>query len=176
MVPPFSHMDEIVPWWYCLKLEANVMIRITRQTDYGILLLSQMAAHPLEAVLTAKDAAKRSGIPLPMASKILKSLAREGLLASHRGVKGGYSLAVAPEMISLGDVIEALEGPIGITECSHTPGACEQESGCPVRTNWLRISITVKEALDRIPLSEMASPPEVMRARLVPLSQIGVRA
>lgn len=151
------------------------MIRITRQTDYGILLLSQMAVRPAGTPLTAKDAAKHSGIPLPMASKILKSLARRGLLVSHRGVKGGYSLAVSPDTISLGDVIEALEGPIGITECSHTPGACEQEPCCPVRTNWLRISVTVKEALDRIPLSAMASPPEVMRARLVPLTQIGVR-
>jgi Rrf2 family protein len=134
-----------------------------------------MAVRPAGTPLTAKDAAKHSGIPLPMASKILKSLARRGLLASHRGVKGGYSLAVTPDTISLGDVIEALEGPIGITECSHTPGACEQEPCCPVRSNWLRISVTVKEALDRIPLSAMASPPEVMRARLVPLTQIGVR-
>ena len=152
------------------------MIRTTRQTDYGILLLSQMADRPFETVLTAKDAAKRSGIPLPMASKILKALAKEGLLASHRGVKGGYSLALSPASISLGHVIEALEGPIGITECSHSPGVCEQEACCPVRSNWLRISITVKEALDRIPLSEMASPPEVMSARLVPLAQIGVRS
>ena len=69
------------------------MIRITRQTDYGILILSQLASEPTQAIHAAKDVAKRSGIPLPMASKILKALARAGLLASHRGVKGGYSLA-----------------------------------------------------------------------------------
>lgn len=134
------------------------MIRITRQTDYGILLLSQMASRPIDEVHTAKDAARRSGIPLPMASKILKALAKEGLLASHRGVKGGYSLAIAPERISIGDVIQALEGPIGITECSFNPGGCEQESSCPVRGNWQRISLAVRDALDRIPLSDMALP------------------
>jgi len=75
------------------------MIRITRQTDYGIVLLSQMAAAPLEEVHTAKHAAQQSGLPVPMASKILKALAREGLLVSHRGVRGGYRLAAAPELI-----------------------------------------------------------------------------
>jgi len=134
------------------------MIRITRQTDYGILILSQLASLPAEVVHAAKDVAKRSGIPLPMASKILKALARASLLASHRGVKGGYSLAVSADRISIADVIQALEGPFGITECSFNPGACEQEPCCPVRTNWQRISVAVRDALDRIPLSEMSVP------------------
>jgi FeS assembly SUF system regulator len=134
------------------------MIRITRQTDYGILLLSHLASRPIDEVHTAKDAARRSSIPLPMASKILKALAKAGLLASHRGVKGGYSLAVAADRISIADVIQALEGPIGITECSYNPGGCEQESSCPVRTNWQRISVAVRDALHRIPLSDMAVP------------------
>jgi len=134
------------------------MIRITRQTDYGILLLSHLASRPIDEVHTAKDAARRSSIPLPMASKILKALAKPGLLASHRGVKGGYSLAVAADRISIADVIQALEGPIGITECSYNPGGCEQESSCPVRTNWQRISVAVRDALHRIPLSDMAVP------------------
>ena len=134
------------------------MIRITRQTDYGILLLSQMASRPLSEVHTAKHAAERSKIPLPMASKILKALAKGGLLVSQRGVKGGYRLAASAEHISLADVIQALEGPIGITECSFNPGACEQEGSCPVRSNWQRISLAMRDALDKIPLSDMALP------------------
>jgi FeS assembly SUF system regulator len=153
------------------------MIRITRQTDYGILLLSQMAASPPEEVHTAKQAAQQSGLPIPMASKILKALAREGLLVSHRGVRGGYRLAAAPESISVGAVIRALEGPIGITECSYNPGACEQEGCCPVRVNWQRISVAVIDALDRIPLSEMSAPhPAILEAQLVSLTSLGVRA
>ena len=134
------------------------MIRITRQTDYGILLLSQMASRPLSEVHTAKHAAQQSSIPLPMASKILKALAKGGLLVSHRGVKGGYRLATAAEHISIGDVIEALEGPIGITECSSNPGTCEREGSCPVQTNWKRINVAMRDALDRIPLSDMVVP------------------
>ena len=134
------------------------MIRITRQTDYGILLLCQMASHPLSEVHTAKQAAQQSNLPLPMASKILKALAKGRLLVSHRGVKGGYRLAASAEQISIGDVIQALEGPIGITECSYSPGSCEREGSCPAQTNWKRISVAMREALDRIPLSDMVLP------------------
>jgi FeS assembly SUF system regulator len=134
------------------------MIRITRQTDYGILLLSKMASHPMAQVHTAKHAAQESKIPLPMASKILKALAKGGLLVSQRGVKGGYRLAAAAERISIADVIQALEGPIGITECSSNPGGCEQEGSCPVQSNWLRISLAMRDALDGIPLSDMVIP------------------
>ena len=93
-----------------------------------------------------------------MASKILKALAKGGLLVSHRGVKGGYSLAAAADRISIADVIQALEGPIGITECSSNPGSCEQEGFCPVQSNWQRINVAMREALDKIPLSDMIVP------------------
>jgi FeS assembly SUF system regulator len=145
------------------------MIRITRQTDYGILLLSQMANRPLSEVHTAKQAAQESSVPLPMASKILKALAKGGLLVSQRGVKGGYRLALSPERISIGDVIQALEGPFGMTECSHHPGSCEREGSCPVQANWNRISVAMFDALDKIPLSDMVKP-HVLRADLRLLS------
>ena len=94
------------------------MIRITRETDYGIVLLSRLASQPKEGIHTARDLATWAGLPYPMASKILKALARQGVLVSQRGARGGYSLAHRPEEISVGDVISALEGPFGITECA----------------------------------------------------------
>ena len=134
------------------------MIRITRQTDYGILLLSQLATRPPSEVHTAKDVARQSKISLPMVSKTLKALARGGLLVSQRGVKGGYRLSTQASRISIGNVIEALEGPIGMTECSFNPGACEQEGKCPVQANWQRISVAVRDALEKIPISELSRP------------------
>lgn len=134
------------------------MIRITRQTDYGILLLSHMASRPLEEVHTAKHVAQASRISFPMVSKILKALARAGLLISQRGVKGGYRLATHASHISIGHVIEALEGPIGITECSVHPGVCEQEGMCPVQSNWQRISVAMRDALEKIPISDLTGP------------------
>lgn len=136
------------------------MIRITRQTDYGILVLAHMASMPTDTVHTARDVARWSGIPQPMASKILKTLAREGMLVSHRGVKGGYSLAVHPDRITVGDVLRAMEGPVAMTECSAHPGLCGQERVCLVRVNWQRLNLAIRQALDRIPLHEMIAPNE----------------
>jgi FeS assembly SUF system regulator len=133
------------------------MIRITKQTDYGIVLLTHLAAHP-DRHFNAPELAAEARLPLPMVSKILKLLAREGLLASHRGVKGGYSLARQSESISMAEIIVALEGPIAITECVSVEGDCSHEALCPARSNWQRINVAVRSALEGITLAEMARP------------------
>lgn len=145
------------------------MIRITKQTDYGIVLLTLLASEP-GRLFTAPELAAEARLPLPMVSKILKALARQELLRSQRGVKGGYSLAIAAEEISITQVIEALEGPIGITECiDDTPGECGLSEVCGVRSNWTRINRAIREALDRITLDEMSS--NAMPAQLVTLGE-----
>jgi len=133
------------------------MIRITKQTDYGIVLLTYLAGHT-ERLFNAPELAAETHLPLPMVSKILKVLAREGMLASHRGVKGGYSLARLPEEISMAEIIAALEGPIALTECIEVSGDCSHESLCRVRSNWQRINQAVRGALEEISLAEMAQP------------------
>jgi len=133
------------------------MIRITKQTDYGIVLLTHLAVHP-ERQFNAPDLAAEAQLPLPMVSKILKLLVREGLLASHRGVKGGYSLARPPREISMAEIVAALEGPIAITECIDEMGNCFHEPICQVRGNWQRINSAVRDALAGITLAEMALP------------------
>jgi Rrf2 family protein len=95
-----------------------------------------------------------------MVSKILKVLVREGLLDSHRGVKGGYSLSRPPEEISMAEVVVALEGPIAITECIDDQSGCSHEPICPVRGRWHRINAALREALAGISLAEMAETPE----------------
>lgn len=134
------------------------MIRITKTTDYGIVLLTHMAERP-EHRFNAPELAHEAALPLPMVSKILKTLAREGLLASHRGAAGGYALARRPEEIPVSEVIAALEGPIAITECiDDTPGECAQEAVCPLRSNWQLINSAIRRALDGIQLAQMARP------------------
>jgi len=136
------------------------MLRITKQSDYGIVLMTRFAAAEAGKVHSTRDLAKSANLPLPTASKILKALARAGLLASHRGVKGGYRLARNPAEISVEEIIRALEGPIAITECLDSAQKdCDIEGTCPVRTNWERINDAVRDALTAIPLSEMASFP-----------------
>lgn len=139
------------------------MIRITRQADYGIVLMTRFAAAP-DRLFNAPELAHRSSLPLPTVSKILKCLAREGLLVSHRGVKGGYSLRGDPRRLSVADVITAVDGPIAITECIvDTPGECERETTCRVRGNWQRINLAVRSSLEGISLAEMVEPaPELV--------------
>ena len=131
------------------------MLRITKEADYGIMLLVCMAGRPQGEIHTARQAAEWTGLPLPMVSKILRTLAREKILASHRGVSGGYSLNRSPDTTSVAEVIRALEGPISMVQCGSDPGACEQEAVCPTRINWNRISHEVERALDRVLISEM---------------------
>ena len=132
------------------------MIRITRLTDYGIVLLSRFASADPGAVLSARELSSGTGIPLPTASKILKTLTRTGLLTSHRGTQGGYSLSRLPEEVTVADIIGSLEGPIALTDCSgEADGTCDIELTCPVRTNWQRITDAIRDALEDIPLTEM---------------------
>jgi FeS assembly SUF system regulator len=135
------------------------MLRMTKLTDYGMVLLMYMSLQDEGAVFTARDLSAATRLPLPMVSKILKALARGDVLLSHRGVKGGYSLARNPQETSVADIISALEGPIALTECiGETPSTCEIELLCPVRSNWQRINQAVLEALEGISLAEMARP------------------
>ena len=107
---------------------ASKLLRITKQTDYGIVLLARMAELPPGYVLSASDAARWSGLSRPMVSKILKSLAREQIVVSQRGVGGGYTLVRSAEQTSVGMVVRALEGPISMVECGAQPGLCQHEA------------------------------------------------
>jgi FeS assembly SUF system regulator len=136
------------------------MIRITKQSDYGIVLMSRLAGRP-EELHSAAGLAADAQLPAPIVSKILKLLARAELLESHRGVKGGYCLSRAPESISVAEIISALEGPIAVTECIEDgPGECSQEPFCAVRGNWQRINLAIRQALEAISLAEMTEPME----------------
>jgi len=137
------------------------VFRISRLTDYGIVLLAHIAGSESsadEAPHNARALAEQTHLPAPAVSKILKSLARAGLLTSHRGAKGGYCLARPPEAISVVDMITALEGPVAITECAVHPGACAQESSCHVRDPWQRINVAVRVALADVTLADLATP------------------
>ncbi|HTF57900.1 MAG TPA: SUF system Fe-S cluster assembly regulator [Planctomycetota bacterium] len=134
------------------------MIRLTRLTDYGIMLLTIIARERNGATRSARELAARSRLPQPTVSKLLKALAHGGLLETRRGVRGGFTLAKPAEQVTVADIIAALEGPIGITECTAHPGQCGVEPMCPVRTNWRKINRAVLEALRGISLAEMARP------------------
>lgn len=147
------------------------MFRINKLTDYATLLLAEMAASP-EAVFSATDLAERGHLEVPTVSKVMKLLAQAQLVESFRGAAGGYRLARAVERISLADVVAAIEGPIGVTECSLHQGLCSHESHCGVSAPWQRVSQAVEATLRGIPLSDMCHSLRKSRA-VIPSHLIG---
>ncbi len=137
------------------------MFRLSRITDYGLVLMAQLASREHEGVdvpQNAREIATAAQLPHPVASKVLKSLAREGLLESHRGARGGFRLARPAADITVAEVIVALEGPIGLTECTVHPGTCAQELSCHVREPWQQINRVVRDALEGVTLADLARP------------------
>lgn len=132
------------------------MFRMTKLTDYGIVLLTHFAQKPFPEPQTARELAAATRLPLPTVGKLLKQLVRGGLLLSHRGTNGGYSLACRPEEVPVADIIAALEGPIAITECNTVEADCEHANGCAVRPHWQVINHAVREALSNVTLADMA--------------------
>ena len=145
------------------------MLRISKMTDYAVVLATHMAA--AEGPHAARDLALQTQIPEPTASKVLKKLTRAGVVVSQRGAKGGYALARPASQIGINVVIEAIEGPIAVTECSDetADSFCEYETSCGVRANWQRINLAVHDALSQITLADMAFPGT---AELVPLARL----
>ncbi len=142
------------------------MIRLGKLTDYGLLLVTHMARSPRTALHTARELAAHSRLPLPTVSKVLKTLLQSGLLESHRGIKGGYSLIREPNLISLAEVVSALEGPVALTECSmDVSGLCDLEPSCPMKDNQRIINQVVRGALAKVMLSDLIHPMQLTAIR-----------
>ena len=148
------------------------MLRVSKLTDYATVVMTVLADEPVE-VFSAQALAERAHLELPTVSKLLKQLAQAGLVESFRGVNGGYRLAREPARISIADIVIAMEGPIGMTECSAQAGSCDHESHCGVRVNWQRINQAIAGALAGVSLADMIKPSPRRRAASIPLRVVG---
>jgi len=150
--------------------KGDPIFKITRQTDYGVFILTSMAkrlesGEGYKLVYSAPEISTLTGLALPNVSKILKALVRGNLLESRRGARGGYRLARDPHLITVQQMIEALNGPISLTECVDTgPGECGIGSLCPLSSNWKFINDRIRVALECITLDQMAVPGGVQLA------------
>lgn len=133
------------------------MLRVSKLTDYATVVMTCLAEEG-DGVQSAQGLAERSRLELPTVSKLLKQLARAGLVGSFRGVHGGYRLARPAAEISVAEIVAAIEGPFGMTECSVHKGLCGYESHCGVRSNWRKISLAIETALKSVSLADMAAP------------------
>lgn len=133
------------------------MLRVTKLTDYATVVLTVLA-FDAGRVHSAAELAERSRVEPATVAKVLKLLAQARLVESFRGTNGGYRLARPPERIRLADIVEALEGPLGMTACSVHEGDCGIESHCGIRAGWQRINDVLLDTLQRTSLADMLAP------------------
>ncbi|MGC8517874.1 MAG: SUF system Fe-S cluster assembly regulator [Steroidobacteraceae bacterium] len=131
------------------------MVRISRLTDYATVLLAVLAAEP-QRVQTAASLAEQTHIGAPTVSKLLKQLQRAGLVISTRGLHGGYQLARPATQISAAAILDALEGPVALTDCSVAHGHCDIEDSCRVGRVWQRLNLAIRRSLGEVSLAQLA--------------------
>jgi Rrf2 family protein len=131
------------------------MLRLTKKADYGLMALKYLAEHPGEASLSAKDVAEAYHIPPQLLAKILQQLAREGLLRSHAGMNGGYTLARKPESITAFEVIRIIDGPLFITSCVTDSGICDLTNSCTIKEPLARVNDSITDVLKKIRISDL---------------------
>lgn len=130
------------------------MLRLSKLTDYGTVVLARLAAGGNQ-VASASGLAAATGIAPPTVSKLLKLLSKSGLVVSTRGANGGYRLSRDAAEISAAAIIDALEGPVSLTECSGEDSCCDYQSTCAVGGAWQRINTAIRGALDDISLADL---------------------
>ena len=131
------------------------MLRISRLTDYATVILAMLAEHP-ERVHTATAVAEHTRIAAPTVSKLLKQLQRANLVISTRGLHGGYQLARPAAQISAAAILDALEGPVALTDCAVGHGNCEIEENCRVGRVWQRLNLAIRRSLYEVSLAQLA--------------------
>jgi Rrf2 family protein len=135
------------------------MLRLSKKADYALIAMKHLALHGDRGSSSAREIAEQYDIPVELMAKVLQRLVRRGLLASHQGTRGGYDLARQPGLISVADVIHAIDGPVTVTACSTEESQCEQYSKCNVRDPLWRVRERILAALAACTIAELAADP-----------------
>ncbi|MBA56507.1 MAG: SUF system Fe-S cluster assembly regulator [Pseudomonadales bacterium] len=133
---------------------AHCMLRISKMTDYALVIMNRLAKSPAQQ-LRMEELAEATQLGLPTVRKLMRQLVASGLVRSERGAKGGYQLARLPQMISIAQVVSAVEGPLAITECCDDDGGCELSNGCEVAYHMPTINELIAQILSNISLTDM---------------------
>ena len=135
-------------------------MRLSNLADYAVVTMSAAARHCGGGRVSAAELAAETGLPAPTVQKLVSRLTAAGLLRSVRGAHGGLQLARPAAAITLADIIEAVEGPIALTQCVEGPD-CAVDHACSVKPHWPIVNQTLRGALASIPLTQLAAPVEL---------------
>lgn len=133
------------------------MLRLSKKADYALIAIRHLAVSPGGVDSSAREIAEQYDIPVELLAKVLQRLTRQGLVLSHQGTRGGYRLSRPAAAISVADVIEAIDGPFGVTACSTGEENCDQFSKCSVRDPLWRIKERILVALKTCSIAELVS-------------------
>ncbi len=134
-------------------------MRLTSAADYAVRAMIHLACLPEGDFVLRTDIAEAQGIPTSFMAKILRSLVRAGLLRSSRGVNGGFALARPAAEIHMLDIVEAIEGPLALTDCTPDGGGCTWFHECPASLVWCRLQSAMKDILRGVTLEQLVSTP-----------------
>lgn len=133
------------------------MLRLSKKADYALIAMKHLAQHSGTASTSAREIAEQYDIPIELMAKVLQRLVRIGLLVSTQGTRGGYALSRPSGLITIADVIQAIDGPLTVTACSTEKVDCEQYGKCSIRDPLWQIKERIVEALGTVTIAEMAS-------------------
>jgi Rrf2 family protein len=157
------------------------MLKISKKADYGLMALHQIASYQFgdvtrARVVNTKEIAEEYNIPVELLAKVLQTLAKSGLIESHNGPKGGYLLGKSPREITIAQVLEIVEGPLGIMDCSHEKEGdfCMQREHCNIRTPLLKVQNSIYQLLNNMTLQDMMGGTPLITIQSVATEQQGV--
>ena len=132
------------------------MLKLSRKVEYGLIAVKHIAAQNTGDILTAKEISEKYDISYELLSKVLQRLAKEKVIASHQGVKGGYTLAMNPDDLKISNLIEAIEGPQHITGCmAGKYELCNQYETCIIKDPLAKLQSNINGVFNKITLSEI---------------------
>jgi FeS assembly SUF system regulator len=135
------------------------MFKLSKRADYGLIAVKHLALHRNQHACSASEIAEEYGISATLMAKVLQKLARESVVAAKHGSSGGYQLARDPDQISALDVISAIDGPVFITSCVTSHGACDATEKCSVREPLRRVNESILNVLNTVTISQMSEDP-----------------
>jgi Rrf2 family protein len=135
------------------------MFKLSKKADYGLIAVKHLALHRDQHACSANEIAEEYGISATLMAKVLQKLARQSLVAARHGSSGGYQLAKDPDQISALEVITAIDGPVFITSCVTSHGACDATERCSVREPLRRVNESILNVLSTVTISQMSEDP-----------------
>ena len=133
------------------------MLRLSKKADYALMAVRHLALQAGPSSTSAREIAEQYDIPIELMAKVLQRLVRAGLLISTQGTRGGYTLSRPSSVISVADVIEAIDGPFTVTACSTEKHDCEQYGKCSIRDPLWQIRERIAATLETVSMAEMAA-------------------